>query len=331
MYSTEGKRIVNMLLAGKETALANYIALGINTVYDATIRGDAYPTTHNRYHSPYIVDEIEIQNSTVLDEDSGEQIKYAGTADAGKSYVANNIGLILKRSNASTNEQRIVCNALEKASSESGVGWSNVDTIDNAVRFTNETTLGLTNGSTASYNGAFSLYSSSIDDILSFPLYFANATDDGVVSNVVDSKITLSIRYQVNGIERSVDYTKSIVVGLNGLQFEVENAHNGVPDVGTFTNPAPFLFQRRIWDYDYITSTGNPQELIVNGNNIIGVNLTYSGGSGNRLHFGSVKICPDFSSDIGRTTIAFRKLITPLHKTANATYTNAEYTLYGMV
>ena len=327
MYSSEGKTLVSRVLAGKEPSVGNYISLGINIVYDASIDGSTAPYTHNKYHSPYIVDDIEIQNSTVL---SNNQIKFTGIADLTRKYTANNVALVVKRSNTSTNEQRTIGYTTRRVEATTGIGWhaaTGLSTFDTPVKFNDDNILVLQNNITASYNGSFSLYSSSLNDIIAFPVYFTNNASSAVIPPLTaDAVVTLRILY---GSGQSVTYSAPLVKDASGNRFSGDSLLNSVldADVGTISKPTPFLFQKRIHD----STSGSPDALIAAGNTVTGMELVYSTATSSKMHFGSIRLTPDFDSDIGRTTTAFRKLESVLHKTQNETYTNAEYTLYGVV
>lgn len=320
MYSAAGKRIINRLIAGQETTVGNYISLGINAVADASLDGSTAPYTHNVYHSPYIVDDIEVSNVGVVNGGVGDDIKFVGVADISKKYIADNIALVVKRTNTSTNEQRTIAHTVQR--SGESIGWNGTVQTNTTAKFNNSAILAVQNAGYASYNGTFSAYTSSANDIIAFPLFFT--TSAGVITAPPNGAVvTLTINYYSAG---DATYTNTITSSGGYAYFNTRNQVS-TSALGTIDKPTPFLFQRRL----YNTSSGSIDGLIAGIETVSSISITLTGAGTNYLNFGPIKLSPDFTADVGRTTTAFRKLSTVLHKSDNEAYTNAEYTLLGMV
>lgn len=324
MYSIDGKRFVNRVLAGKERALGSHISLGMNIVYDAVIDGDGVPSTHNRYHSAYIVDDIPIINSSVVSGLTNDEIVFAGNAGAASRYVANNEALVVIRNGGSTSGARTLANVINTT-------WtSDVDKLtrpSDAVMFTDDGVLQLEATYTATMSQQISLYNNRVSDILAFPLILC-AVDGTPIADPSGVTITMVLTYTDGGVEKTCTYTNSIV-SSTGYMFNGDSVHNKMADTGTLANPNVFVFQRRISDTSALGNGATAQNMVDNGKNIIKVEVTADGGS--YMRFGSIKVTPDFDADDGRVTIAFRKLASNLYKTVNESYVNAEYRVSGVV
>lgn len=319
MYSQEGKRLVNQVLAGREPVVGNTIAMGLNVVYDATIDGTMTPYTHNRYHSPYIVDEIAVVNSSVITElNQRDRIIFSGQSEPNTRYMANNMALVLKR-NASSRTYRTVANVAN------GLNWTGYVPVTNpACIFTNDGVLSIGLFDTAVYINNISLAGYSGEDILAFPLSFHGASP-------VETTVAVSIFYRYNG----QDYVKSSVSVLKYTapyyHFDWDTPNNYVTSVGTDSEPTPFVWQQRLKEFDS-DPISNPAHFLNNLNNInmIVIN-TGSATPGVVMRFGSIKITPDFDADQSRVTTSFRKLSGVVRKTDLEAYVNPEYTLLGVV
>jgi hypothetical protein len=331
MYSYDGKRFVNQVLAGKEQALGSHIVLGLNIVNGASLDGSAAPTTHNRYHSPYIVDEIQIVNSSVVSGATSDEIVFSGQANAAKRYIANNVGLAVLRSSGAARTMRTIANVVNTTWNSTG---TDLKRPTGTTEFSNDGVLEIASGAVASFVEPFSLYGNGLDDIIAFPLYFVNGTGETrtITADPQGCDITMKIRYTVDGAEKYAEYTQTVdsisgeTWGLSG-----DSGRNYIDSTGTLANPRPFVFQRRISQTSATSAGTTALTMLNNGKNIIGVDVSFVNGTANFMRFGSIKLTPDFEADTSRTTVAFRKLATPLYKTDSEVYVNAEYRVRGVV
>lgn len=328
MYSHEGKRFVNQVLAGKEQALGSHISLGINLVYDASLDGSTAPTTHNRYHSPYIVDDIEIVNSSVISASVNDEIIFSGQANAAKRYIANNIALVVERPSGSARTARTLANVVSTAWN-CAADASKLTRPEGAAQFTSDGILELDHTYTATFSEPVSLYGGTVNDIIAIPMYFLSGVET-IETNPTGLTITVKFRYLIDGVEKYCEY-EDVIDGVGGFGFSNDPANNRVGFTGSYQSPSPFIWQKRISD----TSDDGPgttaQDLINNGKNIVGIDITLTGGgASDSVRFGSIKLTPDFESDTTRTTIAFRELASLLYKTDDQVYTNAEYRVKGV-
>jgi hypothetical protein len=321
MYSHDGKRLINMVLAGREPTIGSHLILGLNTVYDASLDGSTAPTTHNRYHTPYIVDEIEVVNSSVITDDSGgrDHIIFSGQADNNKRYMANNIGLVAIRSGGSTRSHKNVANVAN------GTNWTGYTAVVSPPSvFTNDGILSISQGS-AYYTNNISLDGYGATDIIAFPLSFHGGIPTG-------ANVQLTINYLKDGVEQNASST-AILQNTNGFyHFDFETStRNDVNSLGTDDLPVPFVWQQRLSEF-VNPLNGTPEYSLLNNlRTIKAIIVTISNAAGITMRFGTIKIVPDFESDQSRVTTSFRKLNTVLRKTDVEAYVNPEFTILGVV
>lgn len=320
MYSAEGGRLINQVLAGRESVIGTHIIMGLNVVYDATINGASDPYTHNRYHTPYIVDEIPIANSSVITADTPgdrDRIVFSGQSDANKRYIANNMGLAVIRGGG-TRVHKTIANVAN------GVNWSDYTAVTPTATFTNDGVLSIGGGDTARYINRISLVGYGADDILAFPLSWHGTPPPS------GTTVTLGIQYRWNdesfgGEEATASSELLNSFGTYRFDFETSN-NNDVTTLGTDDAPTPFIFQCRL---GYLDGWGMMTPYL---RNISQINISLNGaGPDTIMRFGSLKITPDFESDTSRTTTAFRKLNSTVYKTDLEAYVNPEFTLLGVV
>lgn len=319
MYSAEGKRLVNQVLAGREPTVGNTITMGLNVVYDASIDGLTSPYTHNRYHTPYIVDEIAVVNSSVITElNERDRIVFSGQSEGNTRYMANNMGLVLKR-NASSRTHRTIANVAN------GTNWTGYTPITSPTCiFTNDGVLSVASGSTASYFTNISLDGYGADDIIAFPLSFHGSSPVGV-------RVTMAIYFTSVGVQYNQSRTGTLMYVGGNYYFDFEtHAHNNVTSLGTDDSPTPFVWQQRLGVFDPTNGLAEPS-LLRSLKNITGISVEVSNAAGAVIRFGSIKITPDFAADESRVTTSFRKLNSVVRKTDLEAYVNPEYTLLGVV
>lgn len=315
MITVDGKRLMNNVLANRDTQIGTHIALGVNIVSDASIDGSTYPTTHNRYHSPYIVDEIPVINAGLID-GTPDEIVFTGQANASKYFIANNIALIALRSLEGLGQGTIV-----NATPENWVELATPITAPNNVKdFTEDGYFLLNVSNPRVYNNAVSLYGATLDDIIAFPITIHGIT--------VPSGVAITVEFIYNDPNKVVytsSITKTIGVGPNGYKFNNDSDHNSVTAVvDAENNPVPFLFQTRLKEFS------DSNNLIANGDRITGVNVSVSGGTGYTLACGSIKLTPESINNFYRITTGFRKLNRVLYKTSTEAYVSAEYRILGV-
>lgn len=315
MITADGKRLMNNVLANRDTQIGTHIALGINIVSDASIDGSVEPRTHNRYHSPYIVDEIPIANAGLIDGDPDELI-FTGQAPSNKYYIANNIALIAVRSSLETN-QKVIASAVP-------LNWTENTVVapTNVKNFTEDGYFLLNDTNDAVYNTAISLYGSSLNDIIAFPFTVHGGT-------VVPTNIALTLTFTYHDPNNN-SYTSSLTrtVILSGGAYRLNNdpTNNEIP-VASFNaqgNPTPFLFQARLNDFT------NKNSLVANSERITRVVISAQNAGAYTLACGSIKLTSENVSNFYRITTGFRRLNRVLYKTSTEAYVNAEYKILGV-
>jgi hypothetical protein len=326
MYSAEGKRLVNQVLAGREPVVGNTITMGLNVVYDASIGGTITPYTHNRYHTPYIVDEIAVANSSVITElNERDRIIFSGQSEGNTRYMANNMALVLKR-NASTRTHRTVANVAN------GINWSNYAPVTSPTCvFTNDGVLSVTNtyglnAGTATYQNNISLAGYGGEDIIAFPVSFHGGSP-------VNALVSMTIFYHT--ADPNISLQKSVVSLLQysapNYYFDFDTPNNYVTSLGTDDQPVPFVFQQRLKEFDP-DDLSNPYHFLNNLGRIYMISIGMQSTTPDVImRFGSIKITPDFAADDSRVTTSFRKLSSIVRKTDLESYVNPEYTLLGVV
>lgn len=330
MYSHDGKRFVNQVLAAKELSLGSHISLGLNIVNGASLDGSSSKTTHNRYHSPYIVDDVPIVNSSVISGDTHDEIVFSGQANTAKRYIANNVALVVNRTSGATRSMRTIANVVN-ATWTNDIDPANLTRPTTGPMFTSDGVLQLAAGFTASYTEPFSLYGNGLDDIIAFPFYIIdNATT--LTTDPTWTGVTVRIRYTIDGVENYCEYYQEVVNASGDWGLNSDALGNYKASLGTIDNPVPFVWQRRISQTSATSPGTTAQTMLDNGKNIIGINVSYAvGNGGSFMRFGSIKLTPDFESDTSRVTVAFRKLASPLYKTDSNVYNNVEYRIAGVV
>lgn len=315
MITPDGRRLMNNVLANRDAKIATHIALGINTVYDTTDDGEDPPTTHNRFHSPYIVDEVPIANVGIVD-GSPDIIVFSGQATASKYYIANNIGLVSKRFSGEVDSQSTVVSV---ASSSWNVPENPIEYSTNV--FTEDGYLLLdTSNNIRIYKDQVSLGGKTADDLLAFPFTLHQIDDPTGVS------ITLRIRYRdAGGTEYLSELTRTIVADLGGYMIDGDNSNNVVTELTDSGNANPFLWQARLKDFsDY-------QSLLAYGGRIYEIQIEVNGlPGGGIVAYGSIKFTPETLSNFYRITTGYRRLLKTLFKTSKQAYVNAEYRIYGV-
>lgn len=336
MFSYEGIRFANQVLAGKEPALGSHISLGINVVYDAKIDGSwdaVLADTHNRYHSPYIVDDIPMANSSVVSTSANDHIVFSAAADPVKRYYANNMALVMIRPSGSIRSTRILTNV-------GSDGWvceadaAQLTRPNDGISFNNDGILQLESSNVAAFTTPVSLASNTENDLFAFPLYFTNALDDSLRTSALDG-VSVGVRFHflANGVGTYCEYTGTIQDDGAGKRFDNDPTNNYFQDYGSLIAPTPFIFQKRFSDFDPVGTPVNvtPQTMLNNGGSVYKIEiLTSPLTPAGYLRFGSIQITPDFEATTERVTVNFRKLTTPLWKTNDVTYTNAEYRIKGV-
>jgi hypothetical protein len=320
MITTDGKRLMNSVLANRDIKVGTHIALGLNIVSDATLDGSSFPYTHNKYHSPYILDEVPIVNVGIID-GIPDQIVFAGQASTTKHFIANNIALISKRFAGEIDEQSTIVPV-------DSPQWNAVNiTIPSDVKdFTEHGYLLL--DSVVNTHRVFSegvpLYGKALTDIIAFPFTIHGITDP------TDILITLKFtHHDLEGTVGTSEHTKTIVaVPPTGFMIEGDSPYNVVTQLVDPTNPlsrVPFVWQTRIQNFS------NASTLLANGNGITETEISISSGTGAyQVACGSIKFTPDNISSFYRVTTAYRKLLRVLYKTNEQAYVNAEYRILGV-
>lgn len=307
MYTSDGINLANMVLINREQYLATHIVLGIDTFSSA----NGLSTISNRYHSPYIVDEISIANIGLLRISSPtvhDELVFAGQASMSSRYLANSVGLVMVRNSGSN--QRSMRTIVNVGSD----GWTGGGTpAGNEVWPTIDGGKILAQNTSATYTGAIDLSAYGSDDVVSVPVYFVGGTPTNGV-------LTITFNY-LNGSTPST-YSITDTVSLVSSKYKFNNGVGGAA-LSTVTAPIPHAFQRKLG-----SGTGWAT-FSANLNKVTGITYGWAT-STSTLYVGSLIITPNYASDTSRICVAYKDLNAIVRKTTNSAFLNAEYRLNGM-
>jgi hypothetical protein len=325
MITSDGKRLMNSVLANRDVKLGTHIALGINVVSDASVDGASFPYTHNKYHSPYIVDEIPIANVGIIG-GNPDQIVYSGQANVSKTFIANNVGLVARRFAGEVDEQITI---VPVNSPKWNVPTTAITIPTDVLNFTEDGYLllhkAVLSNNSRIYSDRVVLYGKALTDLIAFPF-----TIHGT-SNPANIKITLRFTsHDLTGTVTVSELSRTVVNSPSGIGWRI-SGDTALNDVPTLTDPynasrrIPFLWQGRIQNFTNATT------LLANGDAITQVEILISAGTGDyKVACGSIKFTPDTISNFYRITTGYRHLQRTLYKTPQQAYVNAEYRILGV-
>lgn len=325
MITRDGKRLMNNVLANRDVKIGTHIALGLNTVTGASLNGAAFPYTHNKYHSPYIVDEIPIANIGIID-GTPDQIVFSGQANISETFMANNVGLVARRFAGEVDEQTTIVSV---GSTQWNKPTTPITVPTDVKNFTDDGYLLLEKAvpanNTRIYSNRVVLYGKGLTDIIAFPFTIHGVSNPNTIS------ITLKfIHHDLAGVTTVSQVSRNIIPDPGGIGYRIsgDSASNMVPqlvDPYKSDRRMPFVWQARIQDFT------NANIMLANGDAITQVEISISGGVGAyKVACGSIKFTPDTISNFYRITTGYRKLLRTLYKTPEQAYVNAEYRILGV-
>lgn len=306
MYTQDGKNLIDYTLASN--SLVSHIILGIDTF---SIINDSTDIS-NRYHTPYIVDVIEVINSGLVRVTDHNEIVFNGQANTSLTYMANNSGIVqMKASGNTVRAYRTIINVGES-------NWSTPETIiGSPVWFNSDGGFQLTTASAITYTGNVDLSGYGSEDIVSVPVFFTTASPEGGTF-----KITFTFNHPDTGVPTT--YYISDTVSLVSSKYKFGDGVDGAA-LSTISTPIPHVFQKKLG------SGTSPTTFLRGLANITSIEFEWSGGTaGSKLYFGSPHIVPNFNADESRVTIAYKPFASVLRKTVGNAYANAEYRIIGV-
>jgi hypothetical protein len=310
MLTYAGKMLANNVLVGVEPIIGTHIALGLNLIYDSNPNtGINTSSSLDRFHSPYIVDEMTAVNPGVLTQEGETNLVFNGQATQVARYMANNVALISFRTDGRFSTQSNIVSV----SSDNKWSTASITTPSNVHRFTNDGYLLTNNATPRTYLSTINFSGYGSNDILALPFTIHNASSFA-------SPVTVTITfYHSTG---SVVYTQQLTNSGGVYKFGNDQECNEVYQLSLGGKPMPFVFQTRI------KTATNYIDLFTK--QITSCQVKFATAESLVFAFGSMKITPDSGGYTSRTTVAHRKLQNVLYKTDYEAYVKAEYRLNGI-
>jgi hypothetical protein len=314
MYTDTGINHVNLYLAGRTTALATHIVMGLDRL---NTTGDAAPLVSDRHPAAWEAVRIPIVASSIVD----ENIVFTSSHDSVKvsEFLANNSSLVYYNdvSGSSVRTRQHVWFDFEN-------GWTGTVALTPSTTpdawFNEKGGMRIAANTTATLTGSLGLAGYQSADVLSIPVFWTGAAPTGGV-------LTVTFTFKVGGVDTTYSISDSVATTDGGAHFKFTNGVAALNNLGAIlttqmSNPSATVWQKKLG------SGTTPADFLANIATIWKVEIGWSGSAAN-LYVGAPQLTPDFDGDTSSIVVSIGDLEAQTVNTSEERI-SAEYRIIGL-